>query len=99
MHLQVKVLSCKFLNDQGYGYVSDAVACIDYCLSMGVDIITNSWAGGEDNPAMKDVIQKASSQGIYGSILLFQTYICDFVNIFLTQACFLSWPLVTLQQT
>jgi hypothetical protein len=52
--------------------VSDALACIDYCLSMDVDIITNSWAGGEDNPAMKDVIQKASTQGTYGSILLFK---------------------------
>lgn len=75
MLLQIKVLSCKFLNNQGYGYVSDAVACIDYCLSMGVDIITNSWSGGEDNPAMKDVIHKAATQGNFVNNLFLPTYV------------------------
>jgi len=54
---RVKILTCKFLNAQGYGFASDAVACIDYCLYNGADIITNSWSGGEDNPALRDAIQ------------------------------------------
>ncbi|KAG7668258.1 hypothetical protein Ndes2526B_g01027 [Nannochloris sp. 'desiccata'] len=54
---RVQILTCKFLNAQGYGFASDAVACIDYCLENGADIITNSWSGGEDNPALRDAIQ------------------------------------------
>lgn len=60
----VQVLTCKFLNDQGYGYASDAVACIDYCLENGADIITNSWSGGEDNPALRDAIQHSLDKDV-----------------------------------
>lgn len=58
-----QVLSCKFLNDEGYGYASDAVACIDYCLENSADIITNSWSGGPDSPALRDAIRQAAEQG------------------------------------
>lgn len=67
--MQVQVLTCKFLNDQGYGYASDAVACIDYCLENGADIITNSWSGGEDNPALRDAIQHSLDKGTAAGII------------------------------
>jgi len=59
---KVQILSCKFLNGQGFGYTSDAVKCIDYCLSMGSDIISMSWSGGEANPALLEAIQHAGKQ-------------------------------------
>lgn len=62
--LQVSLLSCKFINGDGFGYVSDAVACIDYCIDMGANIITNSWAGGEANPALREAIQAAADKDI-----------------------------------
>ena len=61
---RVEILTCKFLNAQGYGYVSDAVACIDYCLENGADIITNSWSGSEDNPALRDAIQQSFDKDV-----------------------------------
>lgn len=61
---RVKILTCKFLNAQGYGFASDAVACIEYCLKNGADIITNSWSGGEDNPALHDAIKDAFDQDV-----------------------------------
>ncbi len=61
---RVEILTCKFLNAQGYGFASDAVACIDYCLENGAEIITNSWSGGEDNPALRDGIQDALDKDV-----------------------------------
>ena len=63
--LKTKILSCKFLYDQGYGYASDAVRCIDYCLVKGSDIITNSWSGdGDANAALEDAIKQAQDQDV-----------------------------------
>jgi serine protease len=61
---RVNILTCKFLNAQGYGFASDAVACIDYCLENGADIITNSWSGGEDNPALREAIQHSFDKDV-----------------------------------
>ena len=62
--VQVLLLACKFLNDEGFGYASDAINCIDYCISMKANIITNSWAGGEPNPALRDAIAHAAEKDI-----------------------------------
>lgn len=62
--MQVKVLSCKFLSDQGYGYTSSAIQCINYCLDNNVDVISNSWSGDDDNPALFEAIKRSRDQGV-----------------------------------
>ena len=51
------------MSDAGFGYTSDAVACVDYCLSMGAAVISNSWSGAEDNPAMLEALKRARDKG------------------------------------
>ena len=60
----IELLSCKFLNSQGVGRVSDAIVCIDYCLGLGADIITNSWSGAKENEAIKEAISIAGRRGV-----------------------------------
>ena len=48
----VKLMACKFLNDEGYGYVSDAVYALEYAKMMGAHITNNSWGGGGYSAAM-----------------------------------------------
>jgi subtilisin family serine protease len=60
----IDILSCRFLNSDGKGRISDAIICIDYCLEMGAEIITNSWIGNMENKAMKEAIAAAGKQGV-----------------------------------
>lgn len=60
----IDILSCRFLNSDGKGRISDAIICIDYCLEMGAQIVTNSWIGDTKNKGMKEAIAAAGSQGV-----------------------------------
>eukprot|EP00884_Botryococcus_braunii_P020822 jgi/Botrbrau1/7423/Bobra.0112s0022.1 len=60
----VKVMGCKFLDNKGNGYTSDAVKCLDYSLQMGVDITLNSYGGlNADSDALKTAITAANRAG------------------------------------
>ncbi|OGP73264.1 MAG: hypothetical protein A2W09_08295, partial [Deltaproteobacteria bacterium RBG_16_50_11] len=57
----VKIMSCKFLNKYGGGYVDGAITCLQYINSLknrGVNIIAtnNSWGGGGYSQALYDAI-------------------------------------------
>ena len=93
----VQVLSCKFLSGQGYGYASDAVACIEYCLDNGADVITNSWSGSDDNPALRDAIQDAEDKGmIFSYARAIHVPFSQFPFIWpYLQMFYLSWQPVT----
>ena len=57
----ISILSCKFLNSSGSGYVSDAVECMQYIKAMkdrGVNIVAtnNSWGGGDYSQSLYDAI-------------------------------------------
>lgn len=43
---EAKILPLKFIDANGGGYVSDAIAAIDYALMRKVQIINASWGGG-----------------------------------------------------
>ncbi|EFN55753.1 hypothetical protein CHLNCDRAFT_134105 [Chlorella variabilis] len=66
----VRLLACKFMSDQarelsGYGYTSNAVACLDYCLARGADIISASWsAGTAPNPPLEEAVGRAERRGV-----------------------------------
>ncbi|HEY6201225.1 MAG TPA: S8 family serine peptidase [Candidatus Binatia bacterium] len=65
----VKILPCKFIGADGYGYLSDAIACLDYVKTMktrGVNIVAtnNSWGGRGFSQALYDAIDAQRESGI-----------------------------------
>lgn len=68
----VKIGHCKFLDDSGSGYTSDAIACLQYILALkqtnnpANDVIatSNSWGGGGFNQALLDAIKSHMNAGI-----------------------------------
>ena len=43
----MRLISCRFLSDSGSGFKSDAIRCIEYCISKGAHIMSASWGGEE----------------------------------------------------
>jgi thermitase len=60
----VKIMGIKFLTDSGSGTTEHAIQSIDYATKMGVDVMSNSWGGGEFSQALKEAIEKANEAGI-----------------------------------
>lgn len=60
----VKILPIKFLSDSGSGETIDAISAIDYAIKRGVQIMSNSWGGGEKEQALEDAIKAADKAGI-----------------------------------
>lgn len=62
---KVKLMACKFINPQGDGDISDAIACIEYARRNGAQIINGSWGGPAFNSqALRDAIASARVNGI-----------------------------------
>ena len=59
-----KIMALKFIAASGTGDTSDAIACIDYAIEQGVDILNNSWGGGGFSQALLDAIESANDAGI-----------------------------------
>lgn len=68
----VQLIGCKFLDANGSGSTSGAIACLDYLKNLKtrekdpVDIIatSNSWGGGPASEALKDAIKAHQDLGI-----------------------------------
>jgi subtilisin family serine protease len=65
----VQLLTCKFLDSNGSGQISDAISCLDYVLQMkskGYNIVAtnNSWGGSEYSKALTDAIRAQQQAGI-----------------------------------
>jgi len=60
----VKIMACKFLDSTGSGYTDDAIECVQYAVSKGAHIMSNSWGGGGFSQSLKDAITAAQSAGI-----------------------------------
>ncbi len=61
---QVQLMPVKFLDHNGYGTTSNAIAAINYARSKGAHIINNSWGGQEFSQPLKDAVDAASAEGI-----------------------------------
>jgi subtilisin family serine protease len=64
---RVSIMAVKFLTGQGSGDTAAAVKSIDYAVSRGAKVLSNSWGGkGDDgtNGALKDAIVRAQSAGV-----------------------------------
>lgn len=55
------IMPLKFLDQNGDGYIDDAVSAIKYATKMGASIISCSWGGKEYSKALKDVIEASSA--------------------------------------
>ena len=60
----VQILPIKFLSDSGSGETIDAIAAIDYGIKRGVNVMSNSWGGGEAEQSLQDAIKAANDAGI-----------------------------------
>ena len=60
---QVRLMACKFLDDEGSGYTSDAIECINFAVGKGATILNNSWGGGGYSQALFDAIAAAREAG------------------------------------
>jgi subtilisin family serine protease len=61
---RVQLMPLKFIASNGEGYDSDAVEAIEYAIAKGADILSNSWGGYGDSPAIYDAIRHARDAGI-----------------------------------
>jgi len=62
---QVQIMACKFMSASGSGWITDAMACVEYVKEMkdrGHNIVAtnNSWGGGGYSQAMADTIAAQS---------------------------------------
>lgn len=66
----VSIMALKFLDNQGNGYDSDAIECIDYAIMMktqhgvNVRVLSGSWGSADYDQALYDAIQTAGANNI-----------------------------------
>nr|BDT28850.1 S8 family serine peptidase [Bacteriovorax sp. HI3] len=60
----VKIVAIKFLSDKGSGETIDAISAIDYAIKRGVNVMSNSWGGGDKEQSLLDAITAAEQAGI-----------------------------------
>lgn len=58
---QVSLVPLKFLDSSGSGYISDAIAAIDYATRLNFFGTNNSWGGGGYSALMAQAIQRANT--------------------------------------
>ena len=61
---EVSLMACKFLSAEGWGYTSGAISGIDFAVSNGARILSNSWGGGGHSQALYDAIVCARDAGV-----------------------------------
>jgi subtilisin family serine protease len=57
-------MGVKFLSADGSGSLEGALKGIDYAVSMGAKILSNSWGGGGYSETLKQAIQRANDKGV-----------------------------------
>lgn len=60
----VRIVPIKFLTDAGSGETIDAISSIDYAIKRGVNVMSNSWGGGDKEQSLLDAITAAETAGI-----------------------------------
>ena len=60
----VSIFAEKFLSSLGYGSNADAAAAINHAVSMGADILSNSWGGSGYSSLLQEAIDNATASGV-----------------------------------
>ncbi len=63
---RVSIMALKFLSADGSGETSGAIKAIDYAITHGAKVLSNSWGGPSDpgNQALLDAINRAQAAGV-----------------------------------
>jgi subtilisin family serine protease len=63
---RVSIMALKFLSGEGSGTTADAVRAIDYAVSHGAKVLSNSWGGKGDqgNKVLSDAIERARTKDV-----------------------------------
>jgi thermitase len=61
---KAQIMALRFLGPDGSGATSDAVKCIDWAVDNGAHIISNSWGGPDNSPALAQAVARAESRGV-----------------------------------
>lgn len=61
---QVRLMALKFLSSGGSGNDADAIEAIQYGVTMGARVMSNSWGGTTYNQGLRDAIEAAGTAGI-----------------------------------
>ena len=69
LNWHIKIIPCKFLNNEGFGYTDGALECLEYIKTLkdrGINIVAtnNSWGGDEYSQALHDAIDAQRKSGI-----------------------------------
>jgi len=59
----VQIMAVKFLDENGGGFESDAIAALNYAVANGASISNNSWGGLGFSAAFQAALQNAANQG------------------------------------
>ncbi|MGA2093735.1 MAG: S8 family serine peptidase, partial [Sedimentisphaerales bacterium] len=59
-----KLMSCRFLDEDGYGNVADAIDAINYAVANGAKVLNNSWGGGGYSASLAAAVTNARDNGV-----------------------------------
>lgn len=59
-----KILPVKFISKEGSGTLEDALSAIQYAIDCKVDVMSNSWGGGDSVQSLQEVITEAHNKNI-----------------------------------
>lgn len=60
----VRLMALRFLDADGYGFISDEVECIDYAIAKRAQIINASFGGANYTQSLFDALKRARDAGI-----------------------------------
>jgi subtilisin family serine protease len=65
---RVSIMGLKFISKEGSGTTSDAVRAIDYAVTRGARVLSNSWGGStedaEENKVLEDAVERANQADV-----------------------------------
>lgn len=56
---RVQIMACKFIDRDGFGSISDAIACIEFARTNGAQVINASWGFYDFSMALLDAVSSA----------------------------------------
>ncbi|MBN2019065.1 MAG: S8 family serine peptidase [Sedimentisphaerales bacterium] len=59
-----KIMACRFLDEDGSGTTADAISAINYAVTNGAQILSNSWGGGGYSSTLAAAITNAKNNGV-----------------------------------
>lgn len=61
---KVKIMALKFLDKDGYGDIAGAIAALEYAVSHGAKITSNSYGGNQFSQALLDAVTESHNAGV-----------------------------------